>query len=42
MIRFITTRLANGLLVTATECTTDDDIAALAKALSQVLEGVPA
>jgi glycine dehydrogenase subunit 1 len=34
--------LANGMLVTATECTTDEDIEALAAALSEVLEGVAA
>jgi glycine dehydrogenase subunit 1 len=35
-------QLAHGLLVTATETTTLDDIDALAEALAQVLEGVPA
>jgi len=34
--------LANGLLVTATECTTDDDIEALATALEAILEGASA
>jgi glycine dehydrogenase subunit 1 len=34
--------LSKGLLVCASELTTDDDIAALATALSEVLEGVPA
>lgn len=34
--------LARGLLVTATETTTDEDIEALAAALADVLEGVPA
>lgn len=34
--------LHHGLLVTATETTTDEDIEALATALSEVLEGVPA
>ncbi|MBV1688028.1 aminomethyl-transferring glycine dehydrogenase subunit GcvPA [Novosphingobium sp. G106] len=34
--------LHSGLLVTATETTTDEDIEALAAALSEVLEGVPA
>jgi glycine dehydrogenase subunit 1 len=34
--------LHRGLLVTATETTTDEDIAALASALSDVLAGVPA
>ena len=34
--------LEKALLVSASECTTDADIAALAKALSEVLEGVPA
>lgn len=34
--------LARGLLVTATETTTDEDIEALALALADVLEGVPA
>jgi glycine dehydrogenase subunit 1 len=34
--------LHRGLLVTATETTTDEDIEALAAALSEVLEGVPA
>ena len=34
--------LHRGLLVTATETTTDEDIEALASALSEVLEGVPA
>lgn len=36
------TELHHGLVVTATETTTDDDIEALAMALSDVLEGVPA
>lgn len=36
------TELQHGLVVTATETTTDDDIEALATALSEVLEGVPA
>ncbi|PLK25590.1 aminomethyl-transferring glycine dehydrogenase subunit GcvPA [Novosphingobium sp. TH158] len=36
------TSLANGLVVCASELTTDEDIAALASALSEVLEGVPA
>jgi glycine dehydrogenase subunit 1 len=36
------TGLHGGLLVTATETTTDEDIDALAAALSEVLEGVPA
>ena len=35
-------QLANGLIVCASELTTDADIAALAAALSEVLEGVPA
>jgi glycine dehydrogenase subunit 1 len=34
--------LHHGLLVTATETTTDEDIEALAAALAEVLEGVPA
>ncbi len=34
--------LENGLIVCASELTTDTDIAALASALSEVLEGVPA
>ena len=34
--------LENGLIVCASELTTDSDIAALASALSEVLEGVPA
>ncbi|MEO7248346.1 MAG: glycine dehydrogenase, partial [Novosphingobium sp.] len=34
--------LENGLIVCASELTTDDDIAALASALCDVLEGVPA
>ena len=34
--------LANGLVVCASELTTDEDIAALARALSEVLEGVAA
>ncbi|MET0589456.1 MAG: aminomethyl-transferring glycine dehydrogenase subunit GcvPA [Novosphingobium sp.] len=34
--------LHHGLVVTATETTTDDDIEALATALSEVLQGVPA
>ena len=34
--------LHHGLVITATETTTDDDIEALATALSDVLEGVPA
>jgi len=36
------TELNHGLVITATETTTDDDIEALAMALSDVLEGVPA
>jgi len=35
-------QLHQGLLVTATETTTDEDIEALAAALAEVLEGVPA
>ncbi len=34
--------LHHGLLITATETTTDDDVEALATALEEILEGVPA
>jgi glycine dehydrogenase subunit 1 len=34
--------LHHGMVVTATETTTDEDIEALATALSEILEGVPA